>query len=385
VTIDTAGATVVVTNPAPAGTRADTVRARPTAVIGQVEGPPDYTFGAISGLAADQAGRVYVADAMSGDVRAFTPQGRVVRRIGRAGDGPGEFRRPTGLAFDAAGALYVRDETRVQRFAAGPADTPAFAVEASFSGPAFGYSLVPSRLDRARRLYYPRTEGRIPGQRHFYLVFDSGGAVVDTLRVPPSARLPVASAVVRTGRSGGRMVPGLARAPFVPVASWDVTPDGRLLFSDGALYEVMELTPSGDTARIIRRMVPSRDVPAREHADSTRAVRGRVAEAPAPLDRIEGVADEIRTGTLPAQLPQVLSVHAGTDGRIWVQRWPPAGTESSVYDVFDGNGVYQHTVLVPARFAELPAPVFTPGLIYGVVTDAETDVQQVAVFEVGRG
>ncbi|HVH12157.1 MAG TPA: hypothetical protein VM759_03845, partial [Longimicrobium sp.] len=122
-------------------------------------------------------------------------------------------------------------------------------------------------------------------------------------------------------------------------------------------------------------------VPSTEYADSLRAVRQRVAAAPAPVDRLEGVAEEIRRGELPRTLPQVVSIQGGSDGRIWVQRWPVEGEGGSMYDALTREGVYQYSVLVPMALASMPAPVFTRARVYGVVVDPETEVQRVVAYE----
>lgn len=238
-----------------------------------------------------------------------------------------------------------------------------------------------TRLDSAGRLYYPLRSGRIPEQRYFHLVIDPSGAVVDTLALPAWVRVPSETSIYRTGASGGRMIPGLARAPFAPHPSWEVTPAGHLIVAEGSSYELVELDASGDTVRVIRRLAAPRPVSSREHDDSLRSVRQRVADAPAPIERLEGVADEIRRDQLPRTLPEILTVHLGTDGRIWVQRWPPEGGKESVYDLFSSRGTFQRTVSVPERFAELPRPVFTDRFIYGVVVDPATDVQRVVAYE----
>jgi hypothetical protein len=378
--IDTVGGTVIVTNPERPASTAQPV-ARQAFLIGEVEGEPQYTFGSISSLAVDGSGRVYVSDMMADEVRVFGPGGEFMERIGRRGDGPGEFRGPTGLAISSAGVLYVRDETRVQRFAPPRPGTIASRYAGSHPGPAYAFSLLTTRLDSAGRLYYPMRAGRIPDQKYFYLVYDSAGGLLDTLSLPASVRVPGETAVFRTGASGGRMVPGLARSPFAPVPSWDVTTEGRLLLSSGRTYEVAELNGSGDTLRVIRGAGAPAAVPSGEYDDSLRAVRQRVAGAPAPVDRLDGVAEEIRRGELPKTLPQVMSVHVGTDGRIWVRRWPAAGEGGSVYDGFTREGIYQYSVRLPLSPASMPAPVFTGSRVYGVVVDPETEVQRVVAYD----
>ncbi|WP_329681960.1 6-bladed beta-propeller [Longimicrobium sp.] len=379
--IDTVGTTIIVTNPERAAPSPSPLLARQAFLIGEEEGEPAYTFGSISSLAADEAGRVYVSDVMADEVRVFGPGGEFIERIGRRGDGPGEFRAPTGLAISNSGVLHVRDETRVQRFSPPRPGAAASRYEGSHPGPAYAFSLMTTRLDSAGRLYYPMRAGRIPNQKYFYLVYDSAGVLLDTLSLPASVRVPGETAIFRTGASGGRMVPGLARSPFAPVPGWDVTAEGHLLISRGESYEIAELAGNGDTLRVIRREGAAAPVPPGEYDDSLRAVRQRVADAPAPVERLEGVAEEIRRGELPRTLPQILSVQAGTDGRIWVRRWPAAGEGGALYDALSREGIYQYSVRLPLSMASVPAPVFTDNRVYGVVVDSDTEVQRVVAYD----
>ena len=88
-------------------------RGEPRGVIGrgQLQRP--------TGLARDaQRGLLYVADTYAHEVKVFDDQGRLVRVIGRRGDGDGEFNYPSHLAF-VRDELYVTDtmNSRVQVFA----------------------------------------------------------------------------------------------------------------------------------------------------------------------------------------------------------------------------------------------------------------------------
>lgn len=86
--------------------------------IGSDTGEAPYLFGRVSGLAADDAGRIFVADAQADEIRVFDSDGVFEYSIGRSGQGPGEFGRPCCLSFGPEGRLWVRDpgNSRYQAF-----------------------------------------------------------------------------------------------------------------------------------------------------------------------------------------------------------------------------------------------------------------------------
>src|SRR5690606_16360601 len=61
----------------------------------------------VSGLAADAAGNVYVMQEQPVRISVFGPDGNYLRDIGRAGDGPGEFR--FGMLGIVGDTLFVQD------------------------------------------------------------------------------------------------------------------------------------------------------------------------------------------------------------------------------------------------------------------------------------
>jgi hypothetical protein len=77
----------------------------------------DARFYRPSGVAVDEAGNVYVADSGNETIRKVTPAGAVTTLAGQAGnlgsaDGPGSaarFHDPRGVAVDGAGNVYVTD------------------------------------------------------------------------------------------------------------------------------------------------------------------------------------------------------------------------------------------------------------------------------------
>ncbi len=81
-------------------------------------GTDDGQFRRPRGVAVDAAGNVYVADTGNNRIQMFDSQGRFLAKWGTTGSSLGQFRRPSGVAVDADGNIYVADASnnRVQRF-----------------------------------------------------------------------------------------------------------------------------------------------------------------------------------------------------------------------------------------------------------------------------
>ena len=73
---------------------------------GDSEDPGEF-FGLITDVAVHPSGEVYLVDMQLSEVKVFSAQGKYLRTIGREGEGPAEFRRPSTLFFDAAGNVGV--------------------------------------------------------------------------------------------------------------------------------------------------------------------------------------------------------------------------------------------------------------------------------------
>ena len=81
-------------------------------------GEDEGQFTRPTSLALDRQGRVYVADEWLNRVSVFSDGGDYLGSWGRSGSGEGELLNPWGLAFDAGDDLWVADtgNNRVQKF-----------------------------------------------------------------------------------------------------------------------------------------------------------------------------------------------------------------------------------------------------------------------------
>lgn len=75
-------------------------------------------FAKPTGMAIDEEGNLYVCDTLNDRIEIFDADGKFVRTFGKAGDGPGYFARPKGVAIDGDNHIWVSDgqQDRVQVF-----------------------------------------------------------------------------------------------------------------------------------------------------------------------------------------------------------------------------------------------------------------------------
>jgi len=90
-----------------------------------IGGPPEKpgeedpgTFARPTNVAVDAKGNIFVSDTINNRIQIFDAEGNFLSMFGRGGDGPGYFGRPKGLAVDRDGHVWVADTSmdRVQVF-----------------------------------------------------------------------------------------------------------------------------------------------------------------------------------------------------------------------------------------------------------------------------
>ena len=81
----------------------------PSVRIGVVGGAPEYQWTRPVAAARLSDGGFAVLEQVPAEVRVFDPSGQFLHRVGRDGDGPGEFRSPVGLRVLADDTILVWD------------------------------------------------------------------------------------------------------------------------------------------------------------------------------------------------------------------------------------------------------------------------------------
>jgi len=161
-------------------------------------------FAKPTGLAVDAEGNLYVCDTLNDRIEVFDADGKFITTYGKNGDGPGYFARPKGIAIDGDGHIWVADgmEDRVQVFTSDWRLCIAFGGHGLLPGQFQG--IVGIAIDKNNRVF---TSEIYPGRvQQFRYVTD---AEAETVRKERAAQ--------REKKAGGAGAP--TPAPAAPAAA----------------------------------------------------------------------------------------------------------------------------------------------------------------------
>lgn len=353
--------------------------------VGGLDSPESAQFESVGEVAFDGAGNLHVLDSSGHRVVVVNERGQVVRRLGREGQGPGEFSAPGTMAVFQDGSLVVYDRLRRSLSMFGSSGELRFDVAA------------PAEEGHPGVLH-PLPDGRIAASVQI-LIHDGVPHIRTAARTTPTSRRRIV-VIAEDGRSASRVAePHLApsdvlvRGRTVPIAfqpsfSSAVTRDGSIVFADSTDWEVHLLRPDGRSI-VLRRPLAPRNV---TDADRDRERARRLAQLESPNPRVTGASfggapdmraavererERIRDMRFASVIPVMAGLAVDGDDRIWVQRTgTPVGSDGPI-DVITAAGEYVGTI---APGQSMPDAFGPDGRVAFVRTD-ELGVQRV---EVGR-
>jgi DNA-binding beta-propeller fold protein YncE len=143
----------------------------------------------LNGLAVDQAGNLYAADTGRNRILVFSPNGQLIKQVGRGGADLGGFTQPMMLAFAPDGSFFVADfeNNRVERWDASFEATNAWST---------GFHSFGIAVDPTGRVFVPD-----PDHRRVE-VFSPQGATLGEIGAPSTPTIDVSPRQVAIARAG---------------------------------------------------------------------------------------------------------------------------------------------------------------------------------------
>lgn len=326
--------------------------------IGQVDGDDPYLFSAIQDVAADEQGRVIVADRQSMEIRVFEPDGTFAFHFGGPGEGPGEFGDLCCLQFAPDGEFWVRESARYSAFVLGAAGAEYPRI---IRTPHLGQSglMDPFTFDLEGNLV---SVGPVRGDD------DSGAGLmarlrvhadgaVDTVVMADAERQSVSQATVPFELGTIR---GLAylHQPFGPLWIHAHANGGTWAEAITSDYSINLHRPGGTVSVIEGPLLVGPPLSADERDGAQESIdRDR--------DRT-GVA--IHPFRIPDRKPPLDDMFFDRAGRLWVVKTLATGETVREADVWDGTTLVAH-YRWPSRIREIPTPWATGSVLYGVTAD----------------
>lgn len=342
--------------------------------IGDVEGDGPTVFGRVSGVFVDPWDRIHVIEGQASEVRVFAEDGKFLRIIGRAGEGPGEFREPNGIVWDSSGTLWVtdRENARYTRF-----DTAGTLLEThARQSDAYAFGTFAGGLTAEGVLYdTDMIDAEGPTVSFFAAAGMGGGrmilrAMLSVDGEPVSDTVPLAAprteAVIFS-------TPELrVAAPFSPRMYWRFDPRGYVWFGESDAYRIHQSAFAGDTVLVIEREylpLPVRQ----EEIDGWMESQG-----PTMFGQAGGRIDIDR---IPKVKPVFQDLIVDDAGHLWVRLVTQDST--TLFDVFDPEGRYLGAV-DGGRAMATASPVIRGDRFYAVIRDS-LDIPYVVRYQiVGR-
>ncbi len=330
-------------------------------------------FGYAAGATRLANGSLLIADRAENGIRVVDAAGKLVRTVGRSGDGPGEFRSMIWAGGCGADSMLVWDLSRSRASMIGSSGIVArqFAIPAGDTAQSpFQFSCAPNRASVYLGIPHPARGGPPPKDPRIVAVTASlyrvttEGAVQQRFGDVPAGEM--VAIVSPTGGRGGAPRP-LGRTVAVAVVGNSVV----IGSADSARATIVHADGTRSEIRIpITIRAPTR-------AEFDAAVQATASTIPAPIR--QRITEQLMAFPMPERLPAISGLFGDPDGLLWVQA-SPAGAKVVEFVVMRLDGSVVARTQIPS-----PLMVYEIGRDYilGSYSDAD-DEMHVAVFRLRR-
>jgi hypothetical protein len=339
-TSDRASESRVVSNPAPnVETPTLVLDTAPVIVLGGQRADTEEELWAVVHAMLTSELDVLVTYNAGRDLRRYNMRGELVRRIGGAGIGPGEFRRITQLVALAGDTIAVLDG-RSQRISTYAGDGTFLRSTRTASGSAICCTATGVYLDRA-----PISRLRNNGTTQ------PAEWMIRSLSTVPSGESRAREAKIELPSDPGRFaIPDPDGGYSVPNIPFKLAPiirlaDSTIISATGESYEYRVFSSRGMPLRTVRAAFAPAPL-TEEMIAAERASFGSVFQATDPRKARAFVAafDALRQ---PATLPAFDRILTEENGSVWIRHHGSVAAGSEWWARFDAAGALLGTLRIP--------------------------------------
>lgn len=327
---------------------------REAGVTPQLVWKTEARFTAVGAARLYGDGSLLLADAGARELYLATAKG-VVQQIGRAGDGPGEYRSPQSVHRFRDGLSVVVDP-RLRRFSVVDS-LGGFKRNIPFPPGAGGLSGRVS-ADREGRMWFLGSPANLLGSREVPLSrLDVAGGRVDSVSVVVGELLADLSSPAREGTRGPQLRRTLMVVPYAAKDGFAAQPLGGVAVFRSSSRQLEWLDSLG-------RVTRSRRIPAPFEVDI-------------PSEDLRRIRPEALRKLVPARQMafEVDFLVAGDKGEVWLRRVIPSDTTRSQWIVLPPQGKERTVTLM--RRARL---LTVEGSLLVVAEADEDDLESVVVY-----
>jgi 6-bladed beta-propeller len=344
------------------GIRPETASVERLEPVVETRNAPDAEFGQITDIGVDSRGFIYAGDAL-GEIFVLDARGRLSRRFGRTGNGPGEYQNIGTIHLLADDSLFVYDGAAQRATVYAPhGQKVAYTIRLPIPDFAFPMNVQPMRSGLLSAHFRP-ISGDVPtdSQRRDDLIrlLNRDGSIArdSVLRIAEPETVEIQS-----GQSHGYYHPPFSRQTLV---RWGQ--DGRIysLWTDSARVDVHDETGrprGGFTARL--------PAPRLELSDATVDSIAQANTSPGITARMLSQAFRSRWRTWPLVDDMLIDDRS----RVWIK--PVTHDTVSDWLAFDARGTQVAALRLPAT--DRPR-VIRGDRLYAITRDS-LDVESLVVY-----
>jgi hypothetical protein len=353
--------------------RLDTVPA--VTIGGDEEGEAVYDLLQVSDAVRLGSGSIALINNGTSQIRIYDAAGKHLRTVGRAGDGPGEFRAMETLDRSAGDTLYTYDYMLRRLSSIAPdgrflGSKPLRAeVEGAFLQPMA--RLADGSWASTAQVFSAEGETGVRRDSLTVLRLSPGfDSIADTI-----GRFAATEMYISRGGEGASRFVTFSLVPF-GLATRIAAGGGRIYVGNPERYLIQVYRPDGTLERSIRRPVEREPV---GEADVARLRDHELAEAD-PRFKAQ-VEAKWANAPVAQRKPAFARLTADSEGALWVERPRVLEADTGHADVFDAEGRLLGRIPLPGSFR---ITEIGTDYVLGVAKAEDTGLEQVRLYRLDR-